>query len=87
MRRWRVPALVLAALQSLAVEKRVAPTMLATSADVQRLVEAAARGKSADDVRLLKGWRNELVGTEIRALVAGELGVRWDTDARRLRLG
>ena len=79
--------LVLAALQSLAVEKRVAPTMLSTSADVQRLVEAAARGKSPDDVRLLTGWRNELVGTEIRALVAGELGVRWDTVARRLRLG
>ena len=79
--------LVLAALQSLAIERRVAPSLLATSADVQRLVVATVRGQPADDIRLLTGWRNELVGTEIRELVAGRLGVRWDASARRLRLG
>ncbi|MEA2625486.1 MAG: ribonuclease [Candidatus Binatota bacterium] len=78
--------LLLAVLQSLALERRIAPALLATTADVQRLVLAVTRGESLDGVRLVRGWRDEAVGGEIRALLEGRSVVAWDGDRRRLRI-
>jgi hypothetical protein len=60
--------------------------LLATTADVQRLVLAITRCESPDAVRLARGWRDEAVGREIRSLLEGRSVVAWDADRRRLRI-
>jgi ribonuclease D len=46
----------------------VAPTLIATRSDVERLVREGARAA----IPLLQGWRRELAGEEmLRALEAG----------------
>jgi len=62
----------------------VAYELLATRADLQRIVTAVRLGHDEPDVRTLHGWRREVVGDELlellrgrRALsVAGDLGIR-----------
>jgi ribonuclease D len=78
--------LLLAALQSLAHEHEVSPSLLSTSSDVQRAVEALAGRRPREEVRLLSGWRGTIVGDKIAALADGRLGLRWDADRRRLTI-
>lgn len=51
------------------------PAMLGSRSDIEDFVRA---GES----RLATGWRNELAGTAIRALLAGEAAVAFDGDGR-----
>jgi hypothetical protein len=50
------------------------------------IVAATRRGEAEPEVRTLEGWRSELVGTDLRDLLAGRKAVSVGPD-RRLSLG
>jgi hypothetical protein len=49
----------------------VAVELIATQSELTELVGALRRGEEGADVRVMHGWRRELVGEELAALVAG----------------
>jgi ribonuclease D len=57
------------------MEEGVAVELIATQAELTALVSALRRGEDADGVRAARGWRSELVGDELRELVAGRLAL------------
>jgi ribonuclease D len=57
------------------IEAGVAVELIATQAELIALVSALRRGEDADGVRAARGWRRELVGDELRALVDGRLAL------------
>ena len=61
-----------------AAEAELAYELLATRADLQRIVTAAraTAPAGAADVRTLQGWRREVVGTELLDLLAGRRSLR-----------
>jgi len=71
-------ALAEALVRARAHEAGLAYELIAARADLTPVVVAARRGREEPDVRTLRGWRRELVGEELLALLAGErrLGVR-----------
>ena len=71
-----VVSLVTAWIAQLSRDNRIDPALLATRADV----EAALRGDS--EVRILHGWRSDMVGDPIAQLVSGDAAVGFDGDGR-----
>jgi ribonuclease D len=65
-----------AVMKARALEEEVAPALLATTADLQSLVDAKDRTQL--DLPLLKGWRRELLGDTLLHLLEGKLSVRID---------
>ena len=62
-----------------AASAELAYELLATRADLQRIVTAVrtANGTAGDaDVRTLQGWRREVVGSELLDLLAGRRSLR-----------
>jgi ribonuclease D len=57
------------------MEEGVAVELIATQAELTALVSALRRGEDGDHVRAAHGWRRELVGNELRELVAGRLAL------------
>ncbi len=78
-------SLLFTALQAIAREREVAPSLLTTTPEVQRLAQAHVRGEAESGVSLLEGWRGELVGDTVRSVLRGERSVAWDPEARKLR--
>jgi ribonuclease D len=74
-------ALAEALVRARAARAELAYELLATRADLQRIV-TAVRGADGDgsagdaDVRTLKGWRREVVGSELLDLLAGRRSLR-----------
>ncbi len=70
-------ALAEALVRARAQEAGLAYELIAARADLAPVVVAVRRGKSEPDVRTLRGWRRELVGDELLALLDGKrrLGV------------
>ena len=56
-------------------EEGVAVELIATQAELSTLVSALRRGEDGDHVRAAHGWRRELVGEQLRELVAGRLAL------------
>ncbi len=52
-------------------ESGVATELIATQSELTALVASVRRDEAADGVRALNGWRRELVGDELRDLIAG----------------
>jgi ribonuclease D len=63
-----------ALLRARAREAGIAYELLAARADLQAIVAARRRAQEAD-VRTLRGWRRELAGAELLALLDGELSL------------
>jgi ribonuclease D len=57
------------------MEEGVAVELIATQSELTALVSALRRGEDGDQVRAAHGWRRELVGEELRELVAGRLAL------------
>jgi ribonuclease D len=57
------------------MEEGVAVELIATQSELSALVSALRRGEDGDDVRAAHGWRRELVGNQVRDLVAGRLAL------------
>lgn len=67
--------LMQAVLKARAADAEIAPTLLATSADLQALVDAKAK-QAVVDLPVLKGWRYELVGELLTRVLDGTLAIR-----------
>jgi ribonuclease D len=78
-------ALAEALLRARALEAGLAYELIASRAELELIVGAARRGEPAPDVRALSGWRSELVGDDLRDLLAGRSAVSVGDD-RRLQL-
>jgi ribonuclease D len=65
-----------------ASENRIATELIATQSELTALVAAVRRGEDGDRVRALHGWRHELVGAELEALIAGDRSVAVAADGR-----
>jgi ribonuclease D len=68
-------SLVEAVIRTRALEAGLAYELIASRAELEQVVIAARRGDPEPSVRALQGWRRELVGEEIAALLAGERAV------------
>jgi ribonuclease D len=77
-----VIALAESLLRGRALAEGLAYEVLATRADLNRVVAAARRGDPEPDVRVLRGWRREVAGEDLLALLAGRRGVSVDPDGR-----
>jgi ribonuclease D len=78
-------ALAEALLRARALEAGLAYELIASRAELEQIVGAARRREPEPELRTLTGWRRELVGSDLRDLLAGDscLGVGSD---RRLML-
>jgi ribonuclease D len=81
------PLIVLAesVLRARALEAGLAYELIASRGELEMIVAAARRGEAEPEVRTLEGWRSELVGTDLRDLLAGRKAVSVGPD-RRLAL-
>lgn len=71
------PLIVLAEalLRGRALEAGLAYELIASRGELELIVAASRRGDREPDVRTLEGWRSELVGADLRALLAGRKAV------------
>lgn len=77
--------LLQAVLRLSAEESGIAPTLVATSADLHSLVEAFALGRQAE-LPLLAGWRHEIAGANLVALLEGKAALRLDPKSQKVKL-
>ena len=82
------PLIVLAEalLRARSLEAGLAYELIASRNELELIVAAARRRESEPDVRTLEGWRSELVGADLRDLLAGRKAVSVGPD-RHLVLG
>jgi ribonuclease D len=66
------------------MESGVAVELIATQSELSALVSALRRGGDGDRLRVTRGWRGELVGDELRELVAGRRSLAVGPDGRLL---
>jgi ribonuclease D len=71
-----------ALLRARALEAGLAYELIASRAELELIVGAARRGEPEPDVRTRSGWRRELVGDDLRDLLAGRGSVSVGTDRR-----
>ena len=64
------------------MESGVAVELIATQGELASLVNALRRGRDGDGVRVSSGWRRELVGDELRELLAGRRSLGVGEDGR-----
>jgi ribonuclease D len=64
------------------MESGVAVELIATQSELAALVGALRRGEDGDHLRVTHGWRSELVGNELRELVAGRRSLSVGPDGR-----
>jgi len=76
--------LLQAIVKARALEEEIAPTLLATTADLQELVEAKTN-RSALDLPLLRGWRRILVGELLLDALDGKVAFTVDQHTRTIR--
>jgi ribonuclease D len=69
------------------MESGVAVELIATQSELSALVGALRRGEEGDRLRVTRGWRRELVGEELRELVAGRRSLAVGPDGRLLVRG
>lgn len=77
--------LLQAIVKARALEEEIAPTLLATAADLQELVDAKT-DRTTLDLPVLKGWRRVLVGERLLQVLEGKLVCVVDPKTRTLRL-
>ena len=80
-----VIALCEALVRARALEAGLAYELIASRADLTRVVVAARLGRPEPDVRTLQGWRRELVGEDLDRLLRGDLSLSLG-EKRRLRV-
>ena len=73
-------------LKSKAALENIAPTLIATTGDLQALVERPSTEEGVD-IPVLRGWRRTLIGDTLLSVLAGNLEVWIDPQAGKLRYG
>jgi len=77
--------LLQAVLRARAAEEGISPTMLATSSDLQTLVEAK-QNRTTLDVPILRGWRRQLVGDLLLQVLDGAVTITVDRTSGALMM-
>jgi ribonuclease D len=72
-------------LKARALEEEIAPSLLASAADLQALVEAK-QDREKLDLPLLRGWRRKLAGEAVLRVLEGKLLVSVDPGSGKVRL-
>ncbi len=80
-------ALAEALVRTRALENDLAYELMAARADLQQIVLAVRDGRPPPEVRTLQGWRRELIGDELLALLRGDLALAMGPDRRIEILG
>ena len=62
------------------MESGVAVELIATQSELSALIGSLRRGDDSDNVRVAHGWREELVGEELRELIEGRRALSVDPD-------
>ncbi len=75
-------ALAEALLRARALEAGLAYELIASRSELELIVAAARRSEPEPHVRTLAGWRRELVGADLRDLLAGRSAVHVGADGR-----
>jgi ribonuclease D len=75
-------ALAEALVRARALAAGLAYELVAARADLAAIVASVRLAKPAPDVRTLRGWRHELVGEELLAMLRGERALRVGDDGR-----
>jgi ribonuclease D len=75
-------ALAEALVRTRAASEGLAYELLASRADLQRIVTAVREGGDEADARTLQGWRREVVGRELLELLAGRRTLRGGSGRR-----
>ena len=75
-------ALAEALVRTRALENDLAYELMAARADLQRIVLAVRDEKPLPEVRTLQGWRRELIGDELIALLNGDLALAMGPDRK-----
>src|SRR5579875_1799747 len=75
-------ALAESLLRARALEAGLAYELIAARAELEQIVGAARRQEPEPPVRTLRGWRSELVGDDLRALLAGRRALSVGPDRR-----
>ncbi|HMU30371.1 MAG TPA: ribonuclease D [Nitrospira sp.] len=78
--------LLQAVLKSRAAMENIAPTLIATTGDLQALVERTSPVEEVD-IPVLRGWRRQLVGETLLSVLSGNLKVWIDPQIGKLRFG
>jgi ribonuclease D len=73
-----------ALLRARAAQAGLAYELLASRSELELIIGATRRGDAAPEVRTLEGWRSELVGDDLRALLAGDAALQVGPDGRLL---
>jgi ribonuclease D len=71
-----------ALLRARALEAGLAYELIASRSELELIVAAARRGEPEPEVRTLTGWRRELVGADLRDLLAGRSAIAVAPDGR-----
>ena len=77
--------LLQAVLKARAAEEGIAPTMLATSSDLQTLVDAK-QNRATIDVPILRGWRRQLAGDLLLKVLDGAVTITVDRTSGALKM-
>lgn len=77
--------LLQAVLKARALEEHIAPTLLATSSDLQELIEAK-HNREKLDLPILSGWRRKLAGELLLQVLDGKVTVSVDHQSRKLKM-
>jgi ribonuclease D len=77
-----VVSLAQALVRHRSMESGVAVELIATQSELSTLVSGTRRGEHGDRLRVTQGWRRELVGDELRDLVAGRVSLSVGPDGR-----
>ena len=77
--------LLQAVLKARAAEEGIAPTMLATSTDLQTLIEGK-QNRAILDVPILRGWRRQLAGELLLQVLDGTVTITVDRTSGALRM-
>jgi ribonuclease D len=75
-------ALAEALLRARSLAAGLAYELIASRAELDQIVGAARRGEPEPEVRTLTGWRRELVGSDLRDLLAGDSCIGVGPDRR-----
>lgn len=81
-----VVELLQAVVREHADEQSIAPSMLATQAELQQLVARHLAGNGADQLRVMQGWRRTIVGADLIGVLEGSASVSVDPASHRLRI-
>jgi ribonuclease D len=75
-------ALAQALVRHRSLESGIAVELIATQAELVALVTSVRRGEEVPEPRVVRGWRAELVGDELRELLAGRRTLAVGADGR-----